>query len=545
MGAKNIGENTPGAEVVNPEGPSSAGAIGKPADLNEKHLSTDHLRTNIRQRTVSSGFVTLTSQGAKFALGLASTVILARLLSPHDFGLLAMVTTIMGLLAILKDAGLSSATIQRDGITQAQVSNLFWINVALGGSLGLLMAASAPVIAWFYREPNLIAVTLWLSVTFLVSGSTVQHRALLIRQMRFKAIAVIDVGSITAGLVAGVCMALKGCGYWSLVGMNLATEIVGLALTWLVSSWRPQWPKSHSGTRPLLRFGITMTAGSALCAVTRNVDSMLVGWRYGADAVGLYSRALTLFFRPLDQLLGPVGAVLFPTLSRLQGEPERYRRVFLQIFEGMALVSFFSTGLFFALSHPITLVLLGPKWEPAAVIFRGFTLAALYVPLSYPVAWLLISLGRGKDYLRWNAAYAAITISSFVIGLPFGPVGVAFAFSIGGLLVALPMLFYMAGRSGPVRTRDLWMAFFRHLPMWAVVAGATLLARAGAARFSPLIQLVICVPVGLGASVGTVLAIKPQRAIAREVLLSILGFLQARKQSATKRPTFTVPPQGD
>jgi PST family polysaccharide transporter len=513
----------------------NGGSVVKTTDPNEKHLATDHLRTNIRDRTVSSGLVTLTSQAAKFALSVGSTVILARLLVPHDFGLLAMVTTIVGLLQVFKDAGLSTATIQRDGITHAQVSNLFWINVAVGGFLVLLMAAAAPVIAWFYREPNLIAVTLWLSVTFLISGSTVQHRALLQRQMRFKAMAVIEVGSMTAGLLAGVGMALAGRGYWSLVGMNLATEGAGFALTWLVSSWRPQWPKRQCGTRPLFKFGVTMTAGSALYAVTRSVDSMLVGWRYGADAVGLYSRALALFTQPLNQLLGPVSAVLLPTLSRLQGEPERYRRVFLRLFEGMALVSCATSGLFFALSHPITLVLLGPKWEPAAVIFRGFSLAALFwLPVSYPVAWMLISLGRSKDFLRWNTAYAAITISSFVIGLQFGPVGVAYAFSIGGVLFSLPIGLYLAGQTGPVRTKDLWIGFLRHLPLWGVVAGATLLALAGAARFSPLMQLLICAPVGLGAAVGTVLAIKPQRIVASYILESFLAMIAARRKSSCK-----------
>jgi O-antigen/teichoic acid export membrane protein len=522
------------AEGPKPAGLLKGGGIEKTTDPNEKHLATDHLRTNIRQRTVSSGFVTLAAQGANFALNVLSTVILARLLNPHDFGLLAMVSTIMGFLVIFTDAGLSTATIQRDGITQAQVSNLFWINVAVGGMMALLMAASAPVIAWFYGQPDLIGITIWLSATFLITGSIVQHQALLLRQMRYKALAVIDVGSNAVGLPVGVWMALTGCGYWSLVGMYLTTQIVRLALIWTISSWRPLWPKRQSGTRPLLKFGVAMTAGYALKVLTRSVDSVLVGWRYGADAVGLYSRALSLLFRPMEQLLRPVGSVLFPALARLQNEPERYRRVFLQLFEATALVSFVSTGLFFALSHPITLVLLGPKWEQAAVIFRGFTLAALCVPLAEPISWLLMSLGRSQDFLKWNSAYAAITIASFVIGLPFGPVGVAFAFSIGGLLVALPILYYMAGRTGPVRTKDLWLSFFRYLPLWAVVAGATVLAREGASRFSPLIQLLICVPVGLAAAVATVLAVKPQRAIACYLLASIRGFLAARKLSPGK-----------
>ncbi len=505
----------PLAQEVVPEAPEQNG------DPNERHFTTDHLQTDLKHRTVSSGFVTLTAQGAKFGLTLASTVILSRMLEPHDFGLLTMVTAIMGLLRIFKDAGLSTATIQREGITHAQVSNLFWINVAVAGLMALIMCALAPAIAWFNHEPKLVAITLWLAITFLVSGSTVQHQALLRRQMRFKALAVIDVGSMAVSLAVGVTMAKLGCGYWSLVGMNLALESTGLALTWLASRWRPQWPSRGSEMGPLLGFGVSMTASGALYAVTRSADSVLVGKCYGADALGLYSRAMGLLMRPMDQLMAPFCAVLLPTLSRLQGEPERYRRVFMRVYEGMALMSFAFTGLLLPLSRPVTLVLLGRKWEAVSMIFCGFTLVALYFPVATPVAWLLISLGRSKDFFRWNLAYAIISISSFVIGLPFGAVGVAWAFSIGGLGLALPILYYLAGRSGPVGTKDLWLGFCRHLPVFLVVGAVTMASCLLTSRFSPVIQLLICVPVGVAAGAATILALRGQREVAQHVASSI------------------------
>jgi PST family polysaccharide transporter len=502
-----------------------AEALEQHGDPNERHFTTDHLQTDLKHRTVSSGFVTLTAQGVKFGLTVASTVILSRLLTPHDFGLLAMVTAIMGLLRIFKDAGLSAATIQREGITHAQVSNLFWINVAVAGLMALIMCALAPAIAWFNHEPQLVAITLWLSITFLLSGSTVQHRALLSRQMRFKAAAVIDVGSMAVSLVVGVGMALAGCGYWSLVGMSVALEAVGLVLTWLASRWRPQWPRRGSGTRPLLGFGISMTASGALYAITRSADSVLVGKCYGADALGLYSRAVALLMRPMDQFMAPFCSVLLPTLSRLQSEPERYRRVFMRVYEGMALMSFALIGLLLPLSRPVTLVLLGPKWEAVSMIFCGFTLVALYFPVATPVAWLLISLGRSKDFFRWNLAYAIISISSFVIGLPFGVVGVAWAFSIGGLGIALPILYYLAGRSGPVGTKDLWVGFCRHLPLCLVIGGVTMLAESMTRKYSPALQLLMCVPAGVAAGAGTILALRAQREVAQHVASSIGGSL--------------------
>src|SRR6266481_6210894 len=193
----------------------------KGIDANERHLSTDHLLTNLRQRTISSGLVTTAAQGAQFFLNLGYIMVLARLLVPQEFGLVAMVTTVTGFLRIFQDAGLSMATVQRQEITHAQVSNLFWVNVSVGGVTTLLVAASAPAIAWFYREPQLVGITLALSITFLLSSSAVQHIALLNRQMRFGMIAMINVVSLLTAYLTGIGMALRGYAYWALVGASV------------------------------------------------------------------------------------------------------------------------------------------------------------------------------------------------------------------------------------------------------------------------------------------------------------------------------------
>ena len=189
---------------------ATEGFLDKTIHPNEKHLRTDHLLDNLKHRTISSGFITIVAQGVLFILGLASIMVLARLLTPKDFGLYAMVTTIMGYVMTFKDSGLSTATIQRESITHAQVSNLFWINVALSGSLSLLLAAGSPLVAWFYREPRLVAITLILSSTFLLSGLTIQHTALLNRQMRFTALAIIQIASMLTAVVVGIVMAWLG-----------------------------------------------------------------------------------------------------------------------------------------------------------------------------------------------------------------------------------------------------------------------------------------------------------------------------------------------
>src|SRR5262249_15947351 len=220
------------------------------------------------------------AQVTQFGLVVLSTMILARLLTPRDFGLVAMVTTIIGFFRIFNEAGLSTATVQCDGITHAQVSNLFWTNVTVGATISLILAVGAPVIASFYREPRLISITLALSITFLFTPATVQHMAILKGQMRFKMLALIQVSSVAAGILTGIVMALLKFGYWSLVGMQIATPLTAFFLTWTVSSWRPQLPVRKTGTRSLLNFGANLTGSTFLWSLARGSDGLLIGRVY-------------------------------------------------------------------------------------------------------------------------------------------------------------------------------------------------------------------------------------------------------------------------
>jgi O-antigen/teichoic acid export membrane protein len=496
-------------------------------DPNEKHLRTDHLLDDLKGRTISGTFITVAAQVIKFVLNLAFIMVLARLLTPKDFGLYAMVTTIMGFLWVFYDIGLSTATVQRQEINHAQVSNLFWVNFGVGGLVTLIVAASAPAIAWFYREPRLVGITLVLSVTFLLTTSAVQHIALLNRQMRFGAVAIMEIVSVLGSYLTGIGMALSGYGYWALVGANVIQVVVRLVLAWLISRWQPQLPSRNAQTWHLLSFGANITIGNLIHTLARGLDNVLIGRFFGAAAVGLYSRASILLMRPLEQFTLPMNAVLVPALSRVQTEPERYRRTFLRVYEGMALVSFLFTGFLLALARPLTLVVLGAKFEQAVPIFAGFTVAALWIPLTVASTWLFQTQGRGKDWLFASSLVSCITVASFVAGLPFGPAGLAIAYSVAGLFIGTPILYYFAGRQGPVTTADLWSRIFRYLPLWIVVCGVTWLVRLLLVNSPPLVQLVVCAPIGLLAGAILICVVTPMRRVAFS-LIDILLELKSR-----------------
>ena len=499
------------------------------ADPQEEYLGTGHLKEDLEGRSISGGVVTVSAQALKVILTLVSTAILARLLSPAAFGMVAMITTVIGLLSVLKDAGLSMATVQREKISHAQVSNLFWLNAMISAVLGLAVVGSAPLISWLYRTPQLMGLTMALSVTFLLDGLTVQHMAILSRQMRFKDVAWVEVGSMLFGQAVGIFMALYGCGAWSLVGSVVGTSLCGLAMTWGLCRWRPRMWTPRTGTRSLVAFGASVAAANCLSYLTRSVDNLLIGRFYGAESVGLYSRAAILLRRPLDQLMGPVGSVVLPMLSRLQGEPERYRRTFLQIYESIALIGLPFTSLILVLARPIVLVLLGPGWESAAHIVAAFSVATLFTPLAVAAYWLFESQGRGKELLVTSLILSPLAVASFFAGLPWGAVGVAIAVSVSGMLIRLPILFHVAGRTGPVSRKDLWAGLARNLVSWVVVYVSVSLVLRCSGSFPPYVQLLICAPVGLGSAAVLAMCYPRQRRVALRLwvaLQSRFGFLK-------------------
>lgn len=417
----------------------------------------------------------MAAQGARFVIGLLSAVVLARLLRPEDFGIVGMVATVTGFLALFKDAGLSAATIQSQDITSEQVSSLFWANLLLGCGICLTACALAPGVAWFYGDSRLTAVMLVLSFAFVLGGLTVQHNALLRRHMQFNRLAGVEVAASVISTAFGIVLALLGSGYWSLVGMQLCLAAVTLILTWLASGWKPSRPSFRSGIRPLLNFGANVTAANALVRIVGSSDEVLVGKLFGEGSLGLYTRAQALVERPIDQLSGPVSTVLIPMLSRLRSDRARYRNTFVRVYTALAMLTFPMTALLFALAEPIVLVVLGNNWIEAAPIFAGFALSGVSMSLAFPVSWLLISQGRDREMLRAYSILSILVIVAFLAGLPWGPEGIVLSYAFYGLTIRLPILYHLVGRSGPVTAKDLWTGFLSNAPSWlAAYFGASL-----------------------------------------------------------------------
>lgn len=408
-------------------------------------LNTDHLHADLKGRSVRGGLLTLTSQGGQFLMQSVSTVVLARLLLPAEFGIVAMVTAITGLASAFADLGLSEATIQRKEITHDQVSGLFWINVAVGLGLTLVTAALAPLLAKFYREPRLVNITLLLSVTFLIGGLRVQPDALLKRQMRFASLAVRDLSAYALAVSLAITIAWRGAGYWALVALPLTLNFTQMALSWLMVKWRPGPPRRGVGVGSLVAFGGNVAASYFILNLNRNADNVLIGWYWGATPLGLYSRAYNLLMLPVRQLSLPAASVAVPAFSKIQDEPELYARYFLRATSLIMWISASLFGFLFVTAEPIIVLILGPRWREAAPVFQILAISALGQMLLETAVWSLVSRGQSERLLRLFLIISPIILGSFVIGLPFGIKGVALSSSLV-LLMILPWALHFTFR---------------------------------------------------------------------------------------------------
>jgi O-antigen/teichoic acid export membrane protein len=448
---------------------TEAALVEESAPSYDHCLKTHAVAGDLNRKSARGAAATGANQAANFILRLGSTAVLARLLTPHDYGLVGMTAVITGFVAMFKDAGLTSATIQRAEISQAQVSMLFWINLLLGCMIAAVLVAISPVVAAIYREPRLTGITCALAVPFVFGGLTLQHQALLRRQMRFDLLAIIDIASVTAGIGVGIVMAWRGFGYWSLAGMSISTAAVNAAGVWLAMPWRPGRPRRNSGVRPLLKFGRDLLGFDMVHYFASQADSFLIGWFWGPAPLAFYQKCYVLMMQPVQQIASPFGAVIMPALSRLQSDPARFRRFYLGVLQLTTSLSLPLVCLIALFAREIVLVVLGPAWLDSVPLFRLLAPAAAVTVMTYPWGMLLISLGQTRKYRVTGIACAALVVASFLIGVPFGVRGVALAYSIALCLVLVPSQWFIT-KDTPITMGDVFQTWVP--PFFAAILAA-------------------------------------------------------------------------
>jgi len=447
---------------------------------------------DLKKKTIHGSLAKLFGQTANSALRLGFIAVMARLLSPEDFGTVAMVIAVTGVYDLFTTAGLSLAAVQRPTITNEQVSSLFWVNLLVGAILGLLCVATAPVLVAFYGEPRLFWVTIAMGAGFLFNAAGVQHSAMLQREMRYVDLTAIEVMSLLLSSGLGIALAYSGFGYWALVASTIAAPAVATIAMWVATAWVPSSPRWHTDVREMLKFGGTVTINNLIVYFAYNFDKLLIGRWWGATSLGSYATAYQLVNVPTRNITGAVGAVAFAALARLQGDPARLKSYFLKGFSLLISITTPITIFSTLFADDIVLVILGPKWIEAATIFRLLSPTILVFSIINPTGWLLQSTGLHVRSLHIALAIAPLTIAAYIIGLPYGPEGVAMGFSTAMVLWLVPHVYWCLHNTG-ITPREFFLTI---LPPFAASVAAGIISGAVAYFWLdqvhvPLVRLVI------------------------------------------------------
>lgn len=494
------------------------------SDSSEKITSVVTARSAVR-----SAAVTLNAQVAKFVLGLALTAVLARLLTPADYGLVAMVAVITGFVGIFKDGGLTIATVQRVEVTHGQVSTLFWINSALGLLLALLVIALSPLAGWLYQDERLVLITVGLSIPFLFGGIAAQPTALLQREMRFGAIAFIEIASLVLSGAVGVAAALAGWGSWALVIMAITIGMANAILVFAFCRWRPSFPSRGNGVRSMLRFGGALTINKFMDVIASSLDVILLGRLFSPAAVGLYVRAQTLMLQPLTQLMAPLQLVALPLFSSLSDTPEKLRQSFNDLLMVTAIASSFMTAFLVLGADWIVRIFLGEQWADAATILRLLFGPTLTLPLTSVCVLLLTSMGRGRALVRWGLVRSSITALAILLGISWGPNGVALALSISFVAVLWPFLSYFLSRECSIPLSDIATAVCVTISFSSFSVAILYSIRISLMPVGPVLSLVMLGIVNLVLHGALVLAVPPcRRSLFRVTKIARDGLLPER-----------------
>jgi len=378
------------------------------------------------------------SQIIRLLLRLGITAILARLLTPNDFGLLAMVVVFTNLVMIFRDFGLSASLIQYKGVTEEHLSSSFWINVIIGLLLTLLLIALAPIIAYFYSEDRLRLIIMVLASTFFISSFGIVQTALFTKEMKFKPLAIVEISAVAISGTTSVILAFTGYGVWSLVWQQIIFSFVIVVLLWAFSSWRPKMLFRWQRVKELLGFGLNLTGFNFVNYFNRNLDNLLIGKFLGTAPLGFYNLAYQLLIFPLSNISTVIGRVMFPSLSAIKDDKSKVRYAYIKATRYIATVTFPLMMGLLVVAPQFIRVIFGSQWERSIFLIQILALVSLIQSVASTVGWIYQSQGRTDIMFRWGLFSMIIVTIAFVLGIRWDVEGVTVAYAIATFLLTYP-----------------------------------------------------------------------------------------------------------
>ncbi|OEU66517.1 MAG: colanic acid exporter [Desulfobacterales bacterium PC51MH44] len=373
------------------------------------------------------------SMGVMTALQFVTLAVLARLLSPSDFGLMGMIMVVVGFAQAFADMGISNAIIHRQDATRNQLSSLYWLNIIAGIITFCVICASAPLVVEFYHEPRLHNLLYLTAAIFLITPFGQQFQILMQKKLRFNELAKIEIATSIVNSVVAIVLAFSGFGVYSLIWGQLAgtsTKVLMLFSTgW--RNWRPGFHFSRHDLSNYLSFGLYQMGERSINYLNSNIDYLLIGSMLGAKSLGYYTLAYNLIIRPSIMINPVITKVAFPVFSRVQNETDRLKRGYLKVLQLLSTVNLpMMIGL--AVIAPIAVpVIFGEQWLPSIILIQILTIVGLLRSTASIVGSLLMAKGRADLGFKWNLVLTITQIPGLYLGIKLGGmVGVAIAYAI-------------------------------------------------------------------------------------------------------------------
>lgn len=391
----------------------------------------DGIRSRVLRGLAWKAASQLLLQLSRFVVAL----VLARLLTPDDWGVAAMVLVFSGFVVLFADSALGTALIQRRSVSDTDRSTIFWTGVVVGTALtGAGIALSGPLAA-LYDEAEVRPLFAALSLSFLVTSLGTTQAALLVREMDFKSLELRRMGATVVGAAVGITVAAKGFGAWAIVTQQLAIAAVETVLVWRFTAWRPSLVFSPASLRSFANFTGNVFGQNFLYYAGRNVDRLLIGRYLGAGALGIYALAYNVMLAPFTQIAGPLQQVLFPAFSRMQGDRRRMAAVWIRVTRLVGAISIPALVGLIVVAPDFVSTVLGERWEEATPIIRILAWVGLMQSLQTLNGEILLALGRAGTLLRFTVLWFAASLAAVVVGLQWGILGVAASYLVASVLV--------------------------------------------------------------------------------------------------------------
>lgn len=422
-----------------------------------KYFGTTVDIADLNRRSVRGGAVAVAGQATSMTVQLVSMILIARALPPEDFGLVAIVLAAFGFANLVVDLGTRDTVTQREDLSQEEVSALFWLTVALGLVLTFLALLVAPLLARLYGDPRLTAIGIALSLTFVLPTLSFQHYALMRRALMFRQLAIVEiVGNVLSSAVA-IALAYSGWGYWSLVAKPLLWPVVLALGVWYHCPWRPGRWRFDSNVKEIVKFGANLTGFTLLDYGARAADRVALGYTAGPHALGFYQNASVIFDNAMTLFTGPLHGIAVASLSKLRKDSRALKEGWAN---AVSTIAFFAAPAFVILSVVATdlvVTLLGAKWMEAGALLSVLALRGPPQVAERSLGWLHVALGRADRLRRWGIFGSFALFLALLAGLPFGPLGVAIAYSTLSYATVVPAIVY-AGAPVALRARDVLRA---------------------------------------------------------------------------------------